>query len=177
MRFLTLLGFILLSATAIHAEEVDFSTAAISLTNNEMMQSPIYVKKAYLQMYQEDTKAYEKRFAELDTAKKTGKISEREYLQRSEVLKKAYHDVYGTPLAEVSKQITQDPVGMYYKTIVSNKRRPLLNLIHPELHQHGLKVLAGQVLPTQTPDENIQNTPTLQPLGRKNISVNLDAFK
>ena len=66
---------------------------------------------------------------------------------------------------------------MYYKTIVSNKRRPLLNLIHPELHQHGLKVLAGQVLPTQTPDENIQNTPTLQPLGRKNISVNLDAFK
>ena len=185
MRSFRLFLILIPLISPVHAEEVNFVEASQQVINNSTYRSPVYIKKAYLKMYEEDTKAYGNRLQQLDQQKSAGKISQKEYLQRTEVLKKAYQDLYDRPLSEMSEEIKNHPVDAFYRVVAGNKRRNLLKLTHPDFHQDNMDYLEGRRVPPipqeMNPAQEIKKAidqfePSRQ-LGRKNIPINLSAFE
>ena len=184
MKALLLLSCLMVFSAELSADTIDFTATARQALNNEMIQSPVFTKMLYRQIYENDTNAYYRQMQLLNNQKKQGKLSNREHLAQVEALKKAYQMAHPIPLSEQGTQITQNPVDMLLHATFSNHRRPLIQVIQsPKTTQP-----AQQKSTTLTPDTQ-PNTPNpsqnmaviklknTQKLGKKTLPINLDAFK
>ncbi|MBR5129956.1 MAG: hypothetical protein IKV03_01880 [Alphaproteobacteria bacterium] len=188
MRFI-ITFLLLIASTCVMAERVSFVEASQDLLNNEIIASPIYTKKLYRQMYEEDKAAYEQRINDLNTMRKDGKISEKNYLHQTETLIKTFKKAYPQTLSQQGQVIEQDAVTMWNIATFSNHRRLLFHLTHPEYRQVIKDTLSGANLPTSNKKEDNKNSvktntvsskpemDATQKLGRKSFSINTDAFK
>lgn len=174
------------------AERISFVDLSRQLSNSEIINSPIYTKKIYRQMYEEDKAAYNRQMNALAEQKKEGKISSRTYLYRTEALRKTFKKAYPKSLAEQGEQIEKTPVDMWNIAVFSNHRRHLIRLTHPEYQQIMKDTIAGKNLTEQNApsiqhtNENMSEKNTAsgirkinntQKLGRKSYSINTDLFK
>jgi hypothetical protein len=191
IRFAIIL-LLLATSPCVMAERISFVNLSKQLSNNEIINSPIYTKKVYRQMYEEDKAAYERQMKALDKQKKEGTMSSRTYLYRTEALRNTFKKAYPIPLSEQGQQIEKIPVTMWNLAIFSNHRRHLIRLTHPEYQQimkdtiSGKNLIASENDETQTTSKNIakqnkntaiQKIKNTQKLGRKSFSINMDAFK
>lgn len=170
------------------AERLSFVEASKQLSKNEIISSPIYTKKIYRQMYEEDKAAYDRQMKALDTQKKAGQISSRTYLYRKEALRNTFKKAYPTSLSEQGELIEKIPVDMFNFATFSNHRRHLIKLTHPEYQQITKDTISGKNI-TQAKKNSVnidaknplqQNSPQIknnQQLGRKSFSINTDIFK
>ena len=184
IRFAIMLTLLITSPCAM-AERISFVEVSKQLSHNEIIDSPIYVKKIYRQMYEEDKAAYDRQMRALDSQKKAGQISSRTYLYRTEALRKTFKKAYPTSLSEQGEFIEKAPVDMFNFATFSNHRRQLIKLTHPEYRQITKDTISGKNI-TQAKEQNTKQTATqqkkqqvknTQKLGRKSFSINTDTFK
>ena len=182
---------LLMTSPCVMAERISFVELSRQLSNNEIVNSPIYTKKLYRQMYEEDKAAYDRQMTALDEQKKAGTISSRTYLYRTEALRNAFKKAYPKSLAEQGKQIEQTPADMWMLVAFSNHRRDLIRLTHPQYRQIMKDTISGKNLTVskeeafpsssntsqQNKNMSVQKIKNTQKLGRKSFSINTDAFK
>ena len=191
MRF-TIIFLLLMASPYVMAERINFVDISRQLSNNEIINSPIYTKKVYRQMYEEDKAAYDRQMTALDEQKKAGTISSRTYLYRTEALRNAFKKAYPKSLAEQGKQIEQTLADMWMLVAFSNHRRDLIRLTHPQYRQIMKDTISGKNLTVskeavssqpssntsqQNKNVSVQKIKNTQKLGRKSFSINTDAFK
>ena len=191
MRFAIILLLLTASFSAV-AERISFIEVSKQLSNNEIINSPIYTKKLYRQMYEEDKAAYDKQMKMLDAQKKAGTLSNRDYLQRTEALRNTFKKAYPKSLTEQGEQIEKTPVAMWNAAIFSNHRRHLIRLTHPEYQKitkdtidkknitaHKTENIAKTASHTTEKNQilSVQKIKNTQKLGRKSFSINTDVFK
>lgn len=185
---LAIILVLLITSPCVMAERLSFVEASKQLSKNEIISSPIYTKKIYRQMYEEDKAAYDRQMKALDTQKKAGQISSRTYLYRKEALRNTFKKAYPTSLSEQGELIEKIPVDMFNFATFSNHRRHLIKLTHPEYQQITKDTISGKNItqakknsvnidaknPLQQNSQQIKNN---QQLGRKSFSINTDIFK
>ena len=192
MRFAIILLLLTTSSYAM-AERISFVEISRQLSDNEIINSPIYTKKVYRQMYEEDKMAYDRQMKALDEQKKAGKISSRDYLQKTEALRNTFKRAYPKTLIEQGEQIEKMPATMWNAAVLSNHRRYLIRLTHPEYQQIMKDTISGKnlMLPKndkgketssnitkqKTSPSSVQRIKNTQKLGQKSFSINPDAFK
>lgn len=186
IKALLFLSLLFTLSSGVFAEDINFGALSKQLLENEMLQSPVYTKMLYRQIYENDTAAYNRQMQYLETLKKQGKLSGRDYLARVEELKKAYAQAHPQSLAEQGIKITQAPVDMLLDATFTNRRHPLMLATHtPKVPTKNNQVNA--VIPADSDRQNIPTTVSenmaviklnkTQKLGQKVLRINLDAFK
>ncbi len=191
LRFAIVLLLLITSPCAM-AERINFVDISRQLSNNETINSPIYTKKLYRKMYEEDKAAYDRQMKALDDQKKAGTISSRTYLYQTEALRNTFKKAYPVSLTEQGQQIEKTPAAMWNLAAFSNHRRHLIRLTHPQYLQIMKDTLSGKNLTTSQNDKgqdvssntllqnnnvSIPKIKNTQKLGRKSFSINTDAFK